>query len=77
MGFNAIWISPVPEHVEGDYHGYSATDYYSVSHHWGTEQDFHDLVAEAHARDVWIMIDVYVSLVDLLCQMSLMITLLK
>ncbi len=60
LGFNAIWISPVPEHVEGDYHSYSATDFYSVSHHWGTEQDFHDLIAEAHARDIWIMIDALV-----------------
>ncbi|XP_077999587.1 beta/alpha-amylase-like [Glandiceps talaboti] len=58
MGFNAIWISPLPQHVEGDYHGYSATDLYTISWHWGDEKDLNDLIAEAHMRDIWIMVDV-------------------
>ena len=39
MGFDAIWISPIPENYGDDYHGYAALDWYKVNPHFGTEQD--------------------------------------
>ena len=34
MGFDAIWISPIPVNTDGGYHGYWAQDIYQVN---GTE----------------------------------------
>jgi alpha-amylase len=60
MGFDAIWISPVVKNVETpyNYHGYSALNFNELNEHFGTEQDFVDLVTEIHTRGMWIMVDV-------------------
>ncbi len=58
MGFNAIWISPVAQNAPGGYHGYWYTNMYKINEHFGTEQDFKDLINALHARDMWIMVDV-------------------
>ena len=39
LGFDAIWISPIPENKGNDYHGYGALDWYKVNPHMGTEAD--------------------------------------
>ncbi|KAK4112388.1 glycoside hydrolase family 13 protein [Canariomyces notabilis] len=67
MGFTAIQISPVVKNIEehtsvGDaYHGYWSQDNYALNEHFGTEQDFEDLVAEVHKRDMLLMLDVVVN----------------
>lgn len=43
---------------EGGYHGYWASDFDDVNENFGSEDDLHELIAEAHARDIWIMVDV-------------------
>ena len=58
MGFDAIWVSPILKNLDGGYHGYWATDLYSLNEHFGTEQDFKDLVNALHSRGMWIMVDV-------------------
>lgn len=58
MGFNAIWISPIPHNAEPDYHGYGALDWEKVNEHFGTEQELHDLIEACHERDIWVMLDV-------------------
>jgi len=58
MGFDAIWISPIPHNAEADYHGYGALDWTKVNEHFGSEQDLKDLIAACHARDIWVMLDV-------------------
>ncbi len=58
MGFNAIWISPILENTPGSYHGYHMTNLYKLNQNFGSEQDFKDMIAACHARDVWIMVDV-------------------
>jgi len=58
MGFDAIWISPILPNTPGSYHGYAAVDFYGINPHFGTEQDFIDLVEACHKRDIWIMLDV-------------------
>jgi alpha-amylase len=58
LGFDAIWISPIVENSEGGYHGYWTTNFYTINPKFGSEQDFRDLVAAAHARDIWVMIDI-------------------
>jgi len=58
MGFDAIWISPVVDNVGEGYHGYWAKDWYAINSHFGSEQDLKDLINAAHARDIWVMLDV-------------------
>ena len=58
MGFDAIWISPIVKNTEGSYHGYHMIDLYSLNEHFGTEQDFIDLVTACHEKDIWVMVDV-------------------
>ncbi|KAL2131346.1 hypothetical protein VTI74DRAFT_5235 [Chaetomium olivicolor] len=67
MGFTAVQISPIVKNTEdhtsvGDaYHGYWSLDNYALNEHFGTEQDFKDLVAELHKRGMYLMVDVVVN----------------
>lgn len=67
MGFTAIQISPIVKNIDdhtavGDaYHGYWPVDNYKLNDKFGTEQEFKDLVAEVHRRDLLLMVDVVVN----------------
>jgi alpha-amylase len=58
MGFDAIWISPIVKNMDGGYHGYWATNWEDVNEHFGSKQDLKDLVNAAHAKGIWVMVDV-------------------
>ena len=57
LGVTAIWISPVVDNQEYGYHGYWATDFYSVDEHLGTLEDMKMLVEECHKRDIKVILD--------------------
>lgn len=61
LGATAIWISPVVKNANGDYHGYAATDFYTVNPRMGTLADLQRLVAEAHKRGILVINDVVVN----------------
>jgi alpha-amylase len=68
MGFDAIWISPMPTNLGNDYHGYAFLNLYELNAHFGTEAELRSLINSAHARNIWIMLDVvgnHVAPVDL------------
>ena len=68
LGFDAIWISPIPENMGDDYHGYAGLNWYNVNQHYGSEQDLIDLVKACHDKGLWVMLDVvanHVAPVDL------------
>jgi alpha-amylase len=58
LGFDAIWISPVVENTDGGYHGYWAKNLSAINNKFGTKEDLHALVEAAHAKSMWIMVDV-------------------
>ncbi|HEX7404974.1 MAG TPA: alpha-amylase family glycosyl hydrolase [Candidatus Nanopelagicaceae bacterium] len=63
LGFTAIWITPPvkQQYIQGDsasYHGYWGVDFTTVDPHLGTEADFRNLVAKAHALGLKVIIDV-------------------
>lgn len=58
MGFDAIWISPVVENTPGGYHGYWAKNWESISPEFGGADALRSLVKAAHARDIYVMVDV-------------------
>lgn len=36
LGFDAIWISPVVDNLDGGYHGYWARDWNKINSHFGS-----------------------------------------
>ncbi|KAM0270236.1 hypothetical protein ACHAQH_009518 [Verticillium albo-atrum] len=58
MGFDAIWITPVVANTPGGYHGYWAQDLYSINSNLGTAADLKSLVNAAHAKGMFVMVDV-------------------
>ncbi len=55
LGINAIWLMPI--HPSPSYHGYDVINYYNVNPDYGSMDDFKTLLAEAHKRDIHIIID--------------------
>ena len=58
LGCDAIWISPIVANAPNGFHGYWATDLFTVNPHWGTADDLRALSAELHRRDMYLMLDV-------------------
>ena len=58
LGATAIWISPIVRNTSGQYHGYSGWDFYSIDPHWGTFADMTNMIAAAHARGLYVILDI-------------------
>ena len=62
MGFNVIWMMPVMKNAfpinNGTGPGYNITDFYNVAPEYGTNQDFKDFIAQAHALGIKVILDV-------------------
>ncbi len=56
LGVNALWLSPINVSPGGDY-GYAVVDYFKLNPDFGSEDDFRDLVAQAHARGIRVLMD--------------------
>lgn len=55
LGCNAIWLSPI--FASPSYHGYDATDLYTIEPRLGTLADFRELIEAAHARGIRVILD--------------------
>src|SRR5579859_3104457 len=55
LGATAIWISPIVLNTEGQFHGYSAWNYYEAAPHWGSITDLQNVVQAAHARGLKVI----------------------
>ncbi|MCP4571882.1 MAG: alpha-amylase [bacterium] len=55
LGVTALWLMPVAE--SPSYHGYDATDYRRIEPDYGTNADFQQLMSEAHARGMMVIVD--------------------
>ena len=60
LGVTTLWISPVlRQRVNtSDYHGYGTQNFLEVDPHYGTAQEFKDLVAAAHTQGLYVILDV-------------------
>ncbi|CCC14124.1 hypothetical protein SMACR_08465 [Sordaria macrospora] len=64
MGFTAVWISPVVKQIDGvtkdgsSYHGYWASDIWSLNPSFGTADDLKALSKALHDRGMYLMVDV-------------------
>ncbi|MCU1502937.1 MAG: putative glycosyl hydrolase, family 13 [Ilumatobacteraceae bacterium] len=56
LGVDALWLSPIFQSPMADF-GYDISDYCAVDPTFGTLADLDELIAQAHARDMRIMLD--------------------
>jgi cyclomaltodextrinase len=56
LGITALWLAPVNVSPPGDY-GYAVVDYFDLNHEYGSKEDFHRMVQEAHARGIRVLMD--------------------
>ncbi len=55
LGVTGLWLMPI--HQSPSYHGYDVVDYYQVDDEYGANEDFLRLMEEAHARGIYVIID--------------------
>ncbi|MFP4187168.1 MAG: glycoside hydrolase family 13 protein [Acholeplasmataceae bacterium] len=55
LGINGIYFTPIFESPSA--HKYDTTDYFRIDPQFGTNDDFKELVNEAHARGIRVMLD--------------------
>ena len=70
LGINTIWISPIVDNIDWvmdeaanqyAYHGYWTQDFTKLDEHFGTTEEFDELLDEAHKRGIKIMVDIVVN----------------
>lgn len=64
LGVTALWFTPVLENDRpadkgkfSTYHGYATTNYYRVDPRFGTNEDYRQLVKEAHGQGLKVVMD--------------------
>lgn len=60
LGIDVIWLSPVYKSPNDD-NGYDISDYQDIMTEFGTMSDFDVMLAEAHKREIKIMMDLVVN----------------
>ncbi|NBD36775.1 MAG: DUF3459 domain-containing protein [Chloroflexi bacterium] len=55
LGVTGLWLMPI--HQSPSYHGYDVVDYYQIDDEYGANEDFLRLMEEAHARGIYVIID--------------------
>jgi glycosidase len=60
LGVTAIWVSPIFRQVpfERSYHGYGIQNFLDVDPHFGTREEFRDLVNAAHEQGIYVILDI-------------------
>lgn len=71
LGINAIWMTPIVEQIHGGtnegtgvtygFHGYWTKDWTKIDANFGTKEDLHELVFEAHKRGIRIVLDAVIN----------------
>jgi glycosidase len=56
LGIKGIWLMPITTNADGD-HGYATTDFRNIDPAYGTLADFDELIQQAHARGIGVIMD--------------------
>ncbi|MBT9596840.1 MAG: alpha-amylase [Vitreoscilla sp.] len=56
LGITGLWLMPIQRSGDGD-HGYATTDYRDIEPAYGTLADFDELIKQAHARGIGVVMD--------------------
>jgi alpha-amylase len=57
LGFKSIWMTPVLKNYNA-YHGYHIWDFKKIDPHFGTLEEYKELVREAHSRGMSVIMDI-------------------
>lgn len=59
LGVTQLWMTPVFENAmpDGSYHGYAITNHYKIDPHYGTNEDYKNLVNAARAHGIGVIAD--------------------
>ena len=59
LGITALWCTPLLENnmPAYSYHGYAITDLYKIDPRFGTNENYRDMVAEAHRKGIKVVMD--------------------
>lgn len=63
LGVTALWLTPVLENdspndgENSSYHGYATTDYYRIDPRFGTNEEYRQLIDEAHGKGLKVIMD--------------------
>jgi len=60
LGVDVVWLTPIYESPQRD-NGYDISNYFHIYEPYGTMEDFDFLLAEAHKRDIKIIMDIVVN----------------
>ncbi|MDA3882101.1 MAG: alpha-glucosidase [Bacteroidales bacterium] len=60
LGVKGIWLTPFLKSPKVD-NGYDISDYYQIDKTYGTLKDFQLFIAEAHKRDIKVIMDIVVN----------------
>ncbi|MEK4146002.1 alpha,alpha-phosphotrehalase [Robertmurraya sp. FSL W8-0741] len=60
LGVDVVWITPIYDSPQND-NGYDIRDYFHIYEPYGTMGDLEQLLAEAHKRDIKIIMDIVVN----------------
>lgn len=55
LGVDAIWLAPSNMTLTGN--GYAVSDYFKLTPDYGSEADFRQMIREAHAREIRVLMD--------------------
>ncbi len=56
IGINGLWLTPFYKSPKID-NGYDIADYYTIDEDYGTMEDFHQFIKEAHKRGIKVIAD--------------------
>ena len=60
LGVNALWLSPIYDSPNDD-NGYDIRDYKKIMEEFGTMDDFDEMIAEIHKREMRLIMDLVVN----------------
>jgi oligo-1,6-glucosidase len=60
LGVNAIWLSPIYKSPDQD-NGYDISDYYEIDPRYGTMDDFKELIKQANAKKLRVIMDLVIN----------------
>lgn len=61
LGVTALWLSPIFQTPENEYHGYGQIDFTLLDQRFGTLEELRSLINEAHKRGIYVLVDVIVN----------------
>lgn len=56
LGVSGLWLMPITQSQDNN-HGYAVTNYRAIETQFGTLEDFEELLRQAHARGIGVIVD--------------------